>query len=65
MKEKEKGGNLLYLQPETIEAVFKAIEDIVRRIRENDKNKLCCIVWDSIAVLLLKPKYKVNMVILL
>jgi len=49
LKEQEDGGNLVYLQPETIESVFKAIEDIVRRIRENDKNKLCCIVWDSIA----------------
>ena len=49
LKEEEQGGNLLYLQPETIEAVFKAIENIVRKVRENDKNKLCCIVWDSVA----------------
>ncbi len=49
IKEQDKGGNLVYLQPETIEEVFQAIEEIVRRIRENDKNKLCCIVWDSIA----------------
>ena len=49
LKAREEGGNLLYLQPETIEAVFKAIENIVRRVRENDKNKLCCIVWDSVA----------------
>ena len=49
IKEQEKGGNLVYLQPETIEEVFQGIEEIVRRIRENDKNKLCCIVWDSIA----------------
>jgi len=49
LKEEEQGGNLLYLQPETIEAVFKAIENIIRRVRENDKNKLCCIVWDSVA----------------
>ena len=49
LKAREEGGNLLYLQPETIEAVFKAIENIVRRVRENDKNKLCCIVRDSVA----------------
>ena len=49
IKEQERGGNLVYLQPETIEEVFQGIEEIVRRIRENDKNKLCCIVWDSIA----------------
>ena len=49
LKAREEGGNLLYLQPETIEAVFKAIENIIRRVRENDKNKLCCIVWDSVA----------------
>ena len=49
IKEQDKGGNLVYLQPETIEEVFQAIEEIVRRIRENDKSKLCCIVWDSIA----------------
>ena len=49
LKAREEGGNLLYLQPETIEAVFKAIENIIRRVRENEKNKLCCIVWDSVA----------------
>ena len=49
IKSQDEGGNLVYLQPETIEEVFQAIEEIVRRIRENDKSKLCCIVWDSIA----------------
>ena len=49
LKEEEEGGTLVYLQPETIESVFKAIENIIRRVRENDKNKLCCIVWDSVA----------------
>ena len=42
-------GSLVYIQVDSIEAVFKAIEDIIRRIRENDKDKLCCIVWDSVA----------------
>ena len=42
-------GSLVYIQVDSIEGVFKAIEDIIRRIRENDKDKLCCIVWDSVA----------------
>ena len=42
-------GSLVYIQVDSIESVFKAIEDIIRRIRENDKDKLCCIVWDSVA----------------
>ena len=42
-------GSLVYIQVDSVEAVFKAIEDIIRRIRENDKDKLCCIVWDSVA----------------
>ena len=49
LKEQEKGGNLLYLQVDSIEKVFQAIEEIIRRIRENHKDKLCCIVWDSVA----------------
>ena len=42
-------GSLVYVQVESVEKVFSAIEDIVRKIRENDKDKLCCIVWDSVA----------------
>jgi len=42
-------GSLVYVQVESVEKVFSAIEDIIRRIKENDKDKLCCIVWDSVA----------------
>lgn len=42
-------GSLVYIQVESVEKVFSAIEEIVRKIRENDKDKLCCIVWDSVA----------------
>ena len=30
-------GSLVYIQVDSIEGVFKAIEDIIRRIRDNDK----------------------------
>lgn len=42
-------GNLVYVQVDSVEKVFSAIEEIIRKIQENDKDKLCCIVWDSVA----------------
>ena len=42
-------GSLVYIQVESVEKVFQAIEDIIRKIRENEPDKLCCIVWDSVA----------------
>ena len=45
----EPNRNLIYVQPDSIEDVFKAIEELIRKIREEHKNKLCCIVWDSVA----------------
>jgi recombination protein RecA len=42
-------GRLIYLQADSIEEVFIAIERIVTKIRESNKNKLCTIVWDSVA----------------
>ena len=41
--------NLVYLTPDTVEEVFTCIEETIKRIRESNKNKLCVIVWDSIA----------------
>ena len=41
--------NLIYIQVDSIEDVFTAIEETIRKIRETNKDKLCCIVWDSIA----------------
>ena len=49
LKAREEGGNLLYLQFNSVEEVFKAIEEVIRTVRENHKDKLCCIVWDSVA----------------
>ncbi len=41
--------NLIYVQVDSIEDVFKAIEETIKKIRETNKDKLCTIVWDSIA----------------
>lgn len=41
--------NLIYIQVDTIEEVFTSIERVITKIREGDKNKLCAIVWDSVA----------------
>ena len=49
LKAQEEGGNLLYLQVDSVEKVFQAIEQIIRTVRENHKDRLCCIVWDSVA----------------
>ena len=45
----EPDKNLIYVQPDSIEDVFKTIETVIKNIREQNKNQLCCIVWDSIA----------------
>jgi recombination protein RecA len=45
----EPDKNLIYIQPDSIEDVFKTIETVIKNIREQHKDKLCCIVWDSIA----------------
>lgn len=41
--------NMIYIQVDTVEEVFSAIERVVIKIREEDKNRLCAIVWDSVA----------------
>ena len=45
----EPSRNLIYVQPDSIEDVFTAIEELIRKIREEHKDKMCCIVWDSVA----------------
>jgi len=45
----EPENNLIYIQPDSIEQVFKTIEEVIRKIREEHRDKLCCIVWDSVA----------------
>ena len=42
-------GQLIYVQVDSVEKVFSAIENMIRKIKENRNDKLCCIVWDSIA----------------
>jgi len=42
-------GKLVYVQPDSIEEVFTVMERVITKIREEDKNRLCTIVWDSVA----------------
>ena len=42
-------GQLVYIQVDSVEKVFSSIENIIRKIKENRGDKLCCIVWDSVA----------------
>ena len=42
-------SKLLYIQLETIEDIFEAIENIIIRVRESDKKRLVTIVVDSIS----------------
>jgi recombination protein RecA len=42
-------GNMLYIHLETIEDIFEAIEKIVVKIRESDKDRLVTILVDSLA----------------
>ena len=41
--------NMLYLHLETVEDVFTAIEEIVAKVRESDKDRLVTILVDSLA----------------
>ena len=40
-------NNMLYLHLETVEDIFEAIEEIVTKVRESDKNRLVTILGDS------------------
>ena len=40
---------MLYLHLETIEDIFEAIEEIVTKVRESDKDRLVTILVDSVA----------------
>ncbi|SVC88233.1 uncharacterized protein METZ01_LOCUS341087, partial [marine metagenome] len=42
-------GNMLYIHLETIEDIFEAIEKIVVKIRESDRDRLVTILVDSLA----------------
>ena len=42
-------SNILYLHLETVEDIFQAIEDIVIKVRETDKDKYVTILIDSLA----------------
>ena len=42
-------GKMLYLHLETVEDIFEAIEEIVTKVRESDKDRLVTILVDSLA----------------
>ena len=42
-------SNMLYLHLETVEDIFQAIEHIVAKVRESDKDRLVTILVDSVA----------------
>ena len=42
-------NNMLYLHLETVEDIFEAIEEIVAKVRESDKDRLVTILVDSLA----------------
>ena len=42
-------SKMLYLHLETVEDIFEAIEEIVTKVRESDKNRLVTILVDSVA----------------
>ena len=42
-------GKMLYLHLETVEDIFEAIEEIVIKVRESDKDRLVTILVDSLA----------------
>ena len=42
-------GKMLYLHLETVEDIFEAIEEIVIKVRESDKDRLVTILVDSVA----------------
>ena len=41
--------SMLYLHLETVEEIFEAIEEIVTKVRESDKDRLVTIMVDSLA----------------
>ena len=41
--------NMLYLHLETVEDIFEAVEEIVAKVRESDKDRLVTILVDSLA----------------
>ena len=49
---------MLYLHLETIEDIFEAIEEIVTKVRESDKDRLVTILVDSCKLLLLSLRLK-------
>ncbi len=42
-------NNMLYLHLETVEDIFAAVEEIVAKVRESDKDRLVTILVDSLA----------------
>ena len=42
-------NNMLYLHLETVEDIFQAVEEIVSKVRESDKDRLVTILLDSLA----------------
>jgi len=42
-------NNMLYLHLETVEDIFSAVEEIVSKVRESDKDRLVTILVDSLA----------------
>ena len=42
-------SKMLYLHLETVEDIFEAIEEIVTKVRESDKDRLVTILVDSLA----------------
>ncbi len=43
--------SMLYLHLETVEDIFSAIEEIVAKVRESDKDRLVTILVDSLQLL--------------
>ena len=46
-------NNMLYLHLETVEDIFEAIEEIVTKVRESDKDRLVTILVDSLAAIVI------------
>tara|TARA_R100000234_G_scaffold1202_2_gene1076 strand:+ start:2194 stop:3282 length:1089 start_codon:yes stop_codon:yes gene_type:complete len=41
--------DFLYLQTQTLESTFQAIENVIGNVRQKAPDRLVCIVWDSVA----------------
>lgn len=39
----------IYVQVNSIEKVFQVMEQVIRSVKENDPDRMICIVWDSVA----------------